>query len=240
MVAETGNLGISGKGVVLVVYPEGVYYVNVKSEDVPRIVNEHLLKGRIVKDLVFSGELVKGETVTLERPKEERIVLKGSGEIDPENIEEYIGIGGFEALGKSLFEMKPEDVVKEVKESGLRGRGGAGFPTGLKWSFTAPIQGEKYIICNADEGEPGTFKDRLIMEGVPYRLIEGMTIAGYAVGASKGFIYIRGEYDLSIKRVENAIKKCKEYNLLGKNILESNFSFDIEVRKGAGAYVCGE
>ncbi len=240
MVAQTGNLGISGKGVVIVVYPEGVYYVNVKSEDVERIVKEHLLKGRIVKDLVFSGEVVKGETVTLERPKEERIVLKGSGEIDPENIEEYIGIGGFEALGKALFEMKPEDVVKEVKESGLRGRGGAGFPTGLKWSFTAPLQGEKYIICNADEGEPGTFKDRLIMEGVPYRLIEGMTIAGYAVGATKGFIYIRGEYDLSIKMVENAIKKCKEYNLLGKNILESNFSFDIEVRKGAGAYVCGE
>ncbi|MEJ5229253.1 MAG: NADH-quinone oxidoreductase subunit NuoF, partial [Pseudothermotoga sp.] len=241
MVAETGNLGISGKGVVLVVYPEGVYYVNVKSEDVPRIVNEHLLKGRIVKDLVFSGELVKGETVTLERPKEERIVLKGSGEIDPENIEEYIGIGGFEALGKSLFEMKPEDVVKEVKESGLRGRGGAGFPTGLKWEFTAKVQADqKYVICNADEGEPGTFKDRLIMEGDPHSVVESMIICGYAVGATKGYIYIRGEYYGSVENIQKAIKDAYEYGLLGKNIMGSGFSFDLTVRLGAGAYICGE
>lgn len=240
MVTQSGNLGISGKGVVLVVYPEGVCYVNVKSDDVDRIIKEHLIKGKILKDLLIEDQVIKKDGVLFERPKEERIVLKGVGEIDPENIDEYKKIGGFEALEKSLLQMKPEDVINQVKESGLRGRGGAGFPTGLKWSFTAPLKGEKYIICNADEGEPGTFKDRLIMEGVPFRLIEGMIIAGYAIGASKGYIYIRGEYALSIKRIENSIKKCKEYNLLGKNILKSDFSFDIEVKKGAGAYVCGE
>ncbi|MDD3802793.1 MAG: NADH-ubiquinone oxidoreductase-F iron-sulfur binding region domain-containing protein [bacterium] len=240
MVAETGNLGISNKGVVVVVYPEGVIYVNVKADDVTKIMNEHIIKGRIVKDLVFSGEKVSGSSVKMELPKQNRVVLKGSGEVDPESLEEYIGIGGYEGLGKVLFEMKPQDVIDAVKKSGLRGRGGAGFPTGLKWSFTAPLQGEKYVICNADEGEPGTFKDRLIMEGVPFRLIEGMTIAGYAIGASKGFIYIRGEYALSIEKVNKAIETARKNNLLGKNILESTFSFDIEVRKGAGAYVCGE
>ncbi len=239
-VIETGNLGIMKKGVVVVVYPEGVYYVNVKSDDVDRIVEEHIVKGRIVKDLLYEGPVgeIKDEKI---EAKETRIVLKGSGEIEPLNIEEYIGIDGFAALGKALTEMKPEDVVEEVKKSGLRGRGGAGFPTGLKWSFTASIKDkEKFIVCNADEGEPGTFKDRLIMEGVPYRLIEGMILAGYAVGAHKGYIYVRGEYALSIERLEKAIETAKKYNLLGDNILETGFSFDIEIRKGAGAYVCGE
>ena len=239
-VTETGNLGIMGKDTVVVVYPEGVHYVNVKSDDVDRIIDEHIIKGRLVKELIFAGDFEDVKTEKAEIPEQTKIVLKGSGEINPDDIDEYIGLGGFEGLGKALTEMKPETIVEEIKNSGLRGRGGAGFPTGVKWSFTAPLDGEKFVICNADEGEPGTFKDRLIMEGVPYRLIEGMAIAGYAIGAHKGFIYIRGEYKLSIDRVNEAIKKCREYGLLGDNILETGFAFDLEVRKGAGAYVCGE
>lgn len=239
-IAETGNLGIINKGVVVVIYPEGVHYVNVTSDDVDRIIDEHIIKGRIVKDLLYSGDKAENCGPVTKSAEQTKVVLKGSGEIVPENIEEYIGIGGYEGLGKALTSMKPADVVDEVKKSSLRGRGGAGFPTGVKWTFTAPLEGEKYIICNADEGEPGTFKDRLIMEGVPYRLIEGMTIAGYAVGAKKGFIYIRGEYTLSIEKVQLAIDNAVKYNLLGKNILESGFDFEIEIRKGAGAYVCGE
>ncbi len=239
-VTETGNLGIMGKGVVAVVYPEGAYYVNISSEDVDRIIDEHIIKGRIVKDLLYEGEIGKSSEEKISAPQT-RVVLKGSGEINPEDIEEYIGIDGFSAMAKALGEMKPEDIVEEVKKAGLRGRGGAGFPTGLKWSFTSAIKDkEKFIVCNADEGEPGTFKDRLIMEGVPYRLIEGMVIAGYAIGSHKGYVYIRGEYALSIERLQKAIEKAREYNLLGKNILETGFDFDIEIRKGAGAYVCGE
>ena len=243
-VIETGPLGIIGKGVVMVVYPEGVYYGNVKPEDIPELVEEHFIKGRPLKRLmienIITPSVVVKEEVGLTK-RQVRIVLKNSGVINPESIEEYIASDGFDGLTKAIFEMKPEDVIKVVKDSGLRGRGGAGFPTGLKWEFTYKIPSdEKYVICNADEGEPGTFKDRLILEGDPYRIVEAMTIAGYAVGAKKGYIYIRGEYKLSIDRMQKAIQTAKEYGLLGDNILDSNFSFDIEVRKGAGAYICGE
>jgi NADH:ubiquinone oxidoreductase subunit F (NADH-binding)/(2Fe-2S) ferredoxin len=243
-VIETGPLGIIGKGVVMVVYPEGVYYGNVKLEDIPELVEEHFIKGRPLKRLmienIITPSVVVKEEVGLTK-RQVRIVLKNSGVINPESIEEYIASDGFDGLTKAIFEMKPEDVIKVVKDSGLRGRGGAGFPTGLKWEFTYKIPSdEKYVICNADEGEPGTFKDRLILEGDPYRIVEAMTIAGYAVGAKKGYIYIRGEYKLSIDHMQKAIQTAKEYGLLGDNILGSNFSFDIEVRKGAGAYICGE
>ena len=239
-VVETGTLGVSGQGVVLAVYPDGVFYGRVRPEDVEEIVEVHLLKGRPVERLRLPtaapvarpGEILGRQT---------RVVLRNVGVIDPENIEEYIAQGGYEALAKALFEMKPEEVIEEIRRSGLRGRGGAGFPTGLKWAAVRSAPGsEKYVICNADEGEPGTFKDRLILEGDPHRILEAMVIAGYAVGAKLGIIYVRGEYALSIRRLAKAIEQARAYGLLGENILESGFSFDIEVRPGAGAYVCGE
>jgi len=240
-VIDTGNLGLTGKGVVVVVYPEGIYYVNVTPQDAERIVDEHLLKGRVVKDLAYDAK-VSPEVVTMwKRKKTERVVLKHCGVINPESIEEYVAEGGYEALGRVVTEMSPQDVVDVVKASGLRGRGGAGFPAGLKWSFTLPLKDEvKYVICNADEGEPGTFKDRLILEGDPHRVLEGMAIAGYAIGARRGYIYIRGEYTLSIRRILLALEQARALNLLGTSIFESGFDFDIEVRMGAGAYVCGE
>ncbi len=239
-VMETGTLGVSGQGVVLAVYPEGVFYGRVQPADVPEIVEAHLLKGRPVTRL----RLPTG--MPLARPgqilgRQTRVVLRHVGVIDPENIEEYIAQGGYEALAKALFQMKPEEVIEEVRRSGLRGRGGAGFPTGVKWAAVRSAPGpEKYVICNADEGEPGTFKDRLILEGDPHRILEAMAIAGYAVGAKLGLIYVRGEYTLSLHRLSTAIAQARAYGLLGENILESGFSFDIEVRPGAGAYVCGE
>ncbi len=244
-VIETGSMGIIGKGVVILVEPDDVYYANVTAEDAREIVSEHLLKGRKVNRLVFEGKVdtssVSFRESALELKKQNRIVLANAGMINPESIEEYIAVNGYEALAKAVTEKKPEDIVNIVKASGLRGRGGAGFPTGLKWSFTAPLQNKpKYIVCNADEGEPGTFKDRLIMEGDPHKLLEGMALAGYAVGAEKGFIYIRGEYYLSIERTQKAIEDARNLGILGKNIFGSSFSFDIEIRKGAGAYVCGE
>ncbi|HPU29256.1 MAG TPA: NADH-quinone oxidoreductase subunit NuoF [Syntrophorhabdaceae bacterium] len=243
-VLETGSLGITGRGVVLVVYPEGIYYANVIVKDVPELVEEHLLKGRPLKRLILT-EAPKRTVITKEKTgllkEQPRIVLKNCGFINPENIDEYIAAGGYEAIAKVLHNMSPEDVVNEVKASGLMGRGGAGFPTGLKWEFAIKTpEDEKFVICNADEGEPGTFKDRLILEGDPHKLIEGMLIAGYAIKANTGFVYIRGEYGLSIERIEKAIADARAYGLLGKNILDSNFSFDIFVKKGAGAYVCGE
>ncbi|MCX7845596.1 MAG: NADH-quinone oxidoreductase subunit NuoF [Dictyoglomaceae bacterium] len=242
-VVETGTLGIIGKGVIMVVYPEGVFYGNVKVEDIPELVEEHFIKGRPLKRLIITATpppFVSREEVGLTK-KQTRIVLKNSGVINPESIEEYIAVGGFSALAKALTEMTPEDVILEVKNSGLRGRGGAGFPTGLKWEFTRRAQGdEKYILCNADEGEPGTFKDRLILEGDPYRIVEGMALAGYAIGARLGYIYIRGEYKLSIERMQKAIDTARNYGLLGENILGTDFSFDIYIKKGAGAYICGE
>ncbi len=243
-VLETGSVGITGQGVVLVVYPEGVYYSNVTAPDVPELVREHLLKGRILKRLVLS-EVPRQAVITKEKTgllkEQPRIVLRNSGVINPENIEEYIAAGGYEGMAKALTSMKPEGVIQEVKDSGLVGRGGAAFSAAMKWDFARKAAGDqKYIICNADEGEPGTFKDRLILEGDPHKLLEGMALAGYAVGATQGFVYIRGEYALSIERLNKAITDARAYGLLGKDILESGFDFDVTVMKGAGAYVCGE
>ena len=242
-VLETGSIGTTGQGVVIVVYPEGIYYGKVTVDDVPELVEEHLLKGRQVKRLVLS-EIPKQQVVTKQKTgmlkEQPRIVLRNSGIINPENIDEYIAEDGYEGAAKA-FALKPEGVVEEIRQSGLVGRGGAAFPTAMKWDFARKAPGsQKYIICNADEGEPGTFKDRLILEGDPHKLIEGMMIAGYAIGATKGFVYIRGEYSLSIERLEKAIAQARQYGLLGDNILESGFSFDLSVMKGAGAYVCGE
>lgn len=235
-VLEAGPLGFFGKGICLSVYPENVNYENVEVDDIPELVNEHFLKGRPVTRLMLDA----GTRFSPKFNYESRIVLRNSGIIDPENIDEYLGVGGYEAWEKALA-MKPMDIVEEVKKSGLRGRGGAGFPAGLKWSFTAPIECEqKYVVVNADEGEPGTFKDRLIMEGDPHQLLEGIMICAKAIGATKAYIYIRGEYKLSIQRLKKAIEQCYGYGLLGKNILESGFDLDIDLKIGAGAYVCGE
>jgi NADH-quinone oxidoreductase subunit F len=245
-VLETGTLGVVGQGVMLVVFPERVCYTRVKVEDIPRIVEEHLVKGRVVRNIEhFTLDIKPGvrEPYQLGLAREQkRIVLDKAWKIDPENLEEVLASGGYRGLEKILSSsLSPAAVIEEVKKSGLRGRGGAGFPTGMKWEFTRKAPGgEKYVICNADEGEPGTFKDRLILEGDPHKLIEGMEIAGYAIGSQKGYIYIRGEYDLSIRRMQKAMDQARQSNLLGKNILETGFSFDLEIKKGAGAYVCGE
>ncbi|MEW5825642.1 MAG: NADH-quinone oxidoreductase subunit NuoF [Candidatus Bipolaricaulota bacterium] len=236
-VIETGDVGIAGRGVVLVIYPDGVRYGRVAVADVAEIVSEHLLKGRPVERLRL-GPAPTRPTGLVRR--QARIVLENCGRIDPESLDEAIASGAYEAIAKLLeTQAQPADVVAEVKRSGLRGRGGAGFPTGLKWSFTGPGD-VKYIVCNADEGEPGTFKDRLILEGDPHRLLEGMMIAGYAVGASKGYVYVRGEYGLSIRRLQQAIDAARGAGLLGEHVLESPFAFDVEIKQGAGAYVCGE
>ncbi len=239
-VLETGSFGVYSDGVIFAIYPDEVFY-NVKTpEDVKLIVEEHLLKGRIVKKLGIDKALVKN-SISHHVKNETRIVLANIGVIDPENIEEYIAMDGYQAIGKALTQYKPEEIVNIIKESGLRGRGGAGFPTGKKWEFTANVKNTpKFILCNADEGEPGTFKDRLILEGDPHKVIEGMMIAGYAVGAEIGYIYIRGEYKSSIEKIKKAIEDAKKMGLLGKNIFGSGFSFDIKVELGAGAYVCGE
>jgi NADP-reducing hydrogenase subunit HndC len=242
-VVETGCLGISDRGPVMVVYPEGVTYCNLTVADIPQIVEEHLLKGRVVDRLVYRdatpGPVAAAQPAA--RKKEQRVVLKNIGLIDPTSIEEYIALGGYEALGKALTEMTPTQGIDTVKQSGLRGRGGAAFPTGVKWELTAKALGEtKYIICNSDEGEPGNFKDRLVLEGDPHSVVESMVIAGYAVGASKGYFYIRGEYHQSVAHLERAILAAREFGLLGTDIFGSGFDFDIEVFKGAGAYICGE
>jgi NADH:ubiquinone oxidoreductase subunit F (NADH-binding)/(2Fe-2S) ferredoxin len=243
-VVETGSLGIYNKGVVLVVFPDNIYYTGVTVENVAEIVSEHVVKGRIVEKLKYSkapGEAVKVEEKAPRFGKQLRVVLKNAGIIDPESIEEYIAHNGYQALGVALTEKKPNDILELVKASGLQGRGGAFFPSGVKWGFAAREKAEqKYIICNADEGEPGTFKDRLILEGDPHAIIEGMALGGYAVGASKGFIYIRGEYHMSIARINHSIEQAREKGLLGEKIFDTDFNFDIEVREGAGAYICGE
>ena len=246
-VLETGPVGISGKGVVLIVYPDRIYYYNVKPKDVKCLVEEHILKGKVCNNIENSFDIGKKKKVvdyeniglTREQP---RVVLDKCCLVNTFDIREVIARGGYAALEKILDEkIPPEAVIEEIKKSGLRGRGGAGFPTGLKWEFTRKASGdEKYVICNADEGEPGTYKDRLILEGDPHKLLEAMIIAGYAVGAEKGYIYVRGEYELSIKRLNQAIEDAKNMNLLGENILETGLNFDVEVKKGAGAYVCGE
>ncbi len=240
-VVETGALGIYDQGVVIAVFPDDVYYGNVTPVDVQEIVTEHLLKGRVVSRLVIDRSLSTKRLVEKELGKnQQKIVLRNAGLIDPASIDEYIARDGYAALAKALA-MHPSEVVQIVTDSKLLGRGGAGFPTGRKWSSVAVEPGdEKYVVCNADEGEPGTFKDRLILEGDPHSIVEAMTIAGYAVGAHVGIIYVRGEYGLSIARLKNAIEDAQRYGLLGNNILGTGFSFELEIYRGGGAYVCGE
>ena len=244
-VIKTGCFGLCALGPVMIVYPEGAFYSMVKPEDIPEIVSEHLLKGRIVTRLLYQ-ETVQEDTVkslnhTQFYAKQKRVALKNCGVIDPENINEYIGLDGYMALGKVLTEMTPEQVIQTIKDSGLRGRGGGGFPTGMKWSFAAAQPaGQKYVCCNADEGDPGAFMDRSVLEGDPHVVLEAMAIAGYAIGASQGYIYVRAEYPIAVKRLEIAIGQARENGLLGKNILGTGFDFDIELRLGAGAFVCGE
>ena len=244
-VIKTGCFGLCALGPIMVVYPEGSFYSAVKPEDIPEIVSEHLLKGRIVKRLLYS-ETVEEDTVkslneTQFYKKQHRVVLKNCGVIDPENVEEYIAYEGYAALGKVLTEMTPQQVIDTVLESGLRGRGGAGFPTGRKWSMAAANQADqKYVCCNADEGDPGAFMDRSILEGDPHVVLEAMAIAGYAIGATQGYIYVRAEYPIAVKRLEIAIAQAHEYGLLGDHIFGTDFSFDIGIRLGAGAFVCGE
>lgn len=241
-VVETGNLGIQSAGPAIVVYPDAVTYTKVSAADIPEIVEEHLLKGRPVKRLLYTGYTRSTTSDAAHRhTAEKRVVLRNIGIIDPMSIDEYIAMGGYEAVAKALTTMTPDEVTAEVKASGLKGRGGASFPTGLKWEFTAKAQGaNKMVICNADEGEPGNFKDRLIMEGDPHQIIEGMVIAGYAVGAHLGCIYIRGEYQQSVDHTLRAIAAAREMGLLGTDIMGTGFDFDIDVFKGAGAYICGE
>ncbi len=244
-IIETGCMGPCQFGPLMIVYPEGSFYIKLNEDKIARIVEEHLLKGRPVKE--FTWATPESRRIGEEKKqlpffeKQFKIVLSNCGRIDPDSIEEYIGTGGYEALGKVINEMTPEQVIDEIYKSGLRGRGGAGFPTGLKWKFAREASGnEKYVICNGDEGDPGAFMDRSICEGDPHAVIEGMEIAGYAIGANQGYIYIRAEYPLAVKRLQNSIQQAKKYGLLGKNIFGSSFNFDIEIRMGAGAFVCGE
>ncbi|MBQ2625378.1 MAG: NADH-quinone oxidoreductase subunit NuoF [Kiritimatiellae bacterium] len=243
-VVATGCLGFCEQGPIVKILPQGTFYVQVKAEDVKEIVAEHLVKGRVVQRLCYDPEQAKKLVAEANIPfyqKQYRIVLRNCGVIDPEKIEDYIARDGYKAIEKVLFEMTPEQVVDEMLKSGLRGRGGAGFPTGMKWKFAQQQpKGQKYMVCNADEGDPGAYMDRSTLEGDPHSILEAMTIAGYAIGASKGFIYIRAEYPLAIHRLEVAIAQAHELGLLGDDILGSGFSFDIELRFGAGAFVCGE
>ena len=244
-VIKTGCFGLCALGPIMIVYPEGAFYSMVKPEDIPEIVSEHLLKGRIVTRLLYQ-ETVQEDTVkslnhTQFYAKQKRVALKNCGVIDPENINEYIGLDGYMALGKVLTEMTPDQVIQTIKDSGLRGRGGGGFPTGVKWSFAAAQPaGQKYVCCNADEGDPGAFMDRSVLEGDPHVVLEAMAIAGYAIGASQGYIYVRAEYPIAVKRLEIAIGQARDYGLLGPDIFGSGFDFDLELRLGAGAFVCGE
>ena len=245
-VVRTGCFGLCALGPIVIVYPEGAFYTLVKPEDVSEIVEEHLLKGRIVKRLLYQETIVDEENIKSLNEidfykKQDRIALKNCGVINPESIDEYIAFGGYTALGKVLTEMKPQEVIDVIKESGLRGRGGGGFPTGLKWQFTAnSASDKKFVACNADEGDPGAFMDRSVLEGDPHAVIEAMAIAAYAVGADQGYIYIRAEYPIAVNRLQIAIDQAREYGLLGKNIFETGFNFDLDIRLGAGAFVCGE
>ena len=244
-VVITGCFGLCAEGPIIVVYPEGVMYTMVKVEDVEEIVNEHLIKGRPVKRLMAGDKDADDTTKSLDDvdffKRQVRVALRNCGVINPENIDEYIAFDGYKALAKALTEMTPEQVIEEIKKSGLRGRGGAGFPTGLKWELTRKSKSDKkYVLCNADEGDPGAFMDRSILEGDPHSIIEAMTIAAYAIGADQGYIYVRAEYPIAVKRLQIAIKQAQEYGLLGMNIFGTDFSFDLELRLGAGAFVCGE
>lgn len=248
-IVRTGCFGLCALGPVVIVYPDGTFYSRVQKEDVAEIVSEHLLKGRIVERLVYSDvdESVKEEAAhvslsdTTFYKSQRRVALRNCGVINPESIEEYIAMDGYAALGKALTEMTPEEVIKCVTDSGLRGRGGGGFPTGKKWSFTAANKADqKYVVCNADEGDPGAFMDRSVLEGDPHCIVEAMAICGYATGATEGYIYVRAEYPIAVARLKIAIEQAREYGLLGKNIFDSGFDFDLHVRLGAGAFVCGE
>src|SRR6056297_770720 len=244
-VIRTGCFGFCGQGPIVKIHPDNVFYVQVKLEDVADIVEEHIIKGRIVKRLLYEEPFYKRKVQSTSKmdfyKKQYRIALRNCGLINPEEIEEYIAFDGYEALGKVLLEMTPDKVTDILKDAGLRGRGGGGFPTGLKWEYTAQSpRGEKYIICNADEGDPGAFMDRSILEGDPHSVLEAMTIGGYATGANTGIIYIRAEYPLAIKRLNIAIEQARELGFLGKDIFASGFDFDISVKLGAGAFVCGE
>lgn len=243
-VVRTGCFGLCEAGPVVVIYPEGSFYSHVTVEDVPEIVSEHLLKGRLVKRLLYKEANEDVET-SLDNvsfyKKQKRVALRNCGVIDPEKIEEYIAFDGYKALGTCLSEYTPQKVIDIIKGSGLRGRGGGGFPTGLKWQFCNNTQNEqKYVICNADEGDPGAFMDRSVLEGDPHAVLEAMAIAGYAIGANMGYIYVRAEYPIAVKRLEIAIKQAREFGLLGEKIFGTDFNFDIEIRLGAGAFVCGE
>ncbi len=247
---QTGCFGLCALGPVVIVYPDGTFYSRVEVDDVKEIVNEHLLKGRPVERLIYSdtGSDEKVEDIknialsdTIFYKSQNRVVLRNCGVINPESIDEYIAMDGYAALGKVLTEMTPEDVIKCVTDSGLRGRGGGGFPTGRKWALTAPNQApQKYVVCNADEGDPGAFMDRSVLEGDPHCIIEAMAIAGYAIGATQGYVYVRAEYPIAVARLQIAIDQAREYGLLGKNIFGSGFDFDLHIRLGAGAFVCGE
>ncbi|MBQ4272308.1 MAG: NADH-quinone oxidoreductase subunit NuoF [Clostridia bacterium] len=245
-VVQTGCFGLCAAGPVVIIYPEGAFYSHVKIEDVEELVSEHLVKGRIVERLLHKDEedepnKLKALSETNFYKKQTRVALRNCGVINPENIDEYIAYDGYQALIKALTEMTPQGVIDELLKSGLRGRGGAGFPTGRKWQFTKDAPGDiKYVACNADEGDPGAFMDRSVLEGDPHAVLEAMTIAGYAVGAQQGYIYIRAEYPIAVERLRVAIGQAREYGLLGKNILGTGFNFDIDIRLGAGAFVCGE
>lgn len=245
-VVRTGCFGLCENGPICIVYPEGAFYSHIKVDDVERIVSEHLVKGRVVADLLYKKSVTEdGKIRSLEEidfyKKQKRVALRNCGVIDPENINEYIAFDGYKALAKALTEMSRDDVIDVILKSGLRGRGGAGFPTGLKWKFAkAPESDVKYVCCNADEGDPGAFMDRSIMEGDPHRMLEGMMIAAVACGATEGYIYVRAEYPLAVFRLRTAIEQAKEIGLLGKNILGSGFDFDLHINQGAGAFVCGE
>lgn len=247
MVVRTGCFGLCALGPIMIVYPEGTFYSMVKEEDIAEIVSEHLLKGRIVTRLVYDETVAENEIKSLKETdfykKQHRIALRNCGVINPECIDEYIGRNGYEALGKALKTMTPDDVIQIILDSGLRGRGGGGFPTGKKWQLARNLvkdADQKYVCCNADEGDPGAFMDRSVLEGDPHVVIEAMAIAGYAIGATQGYIYIRAEYPIAVQRLQIAIDQAREYGLLGKNIFDSGFDFDLDIRLGAGAFVCGE
>ncbi len=246
-IVKTGCFGLCERGPIMIVYPEGSFYSRVNVDEIPRIVDEHLIGGNPVKEFLYeetvAGDEIKSLDDTAFYKKQHRVALRNCGVIDPENINEYIGRDGYRALGKVLTEMKPEDVIQTILDSGLRGRGGGGFPTGMKWKLArniVPDADMKYVCCNADEGDPGAFMDRSVLEGDPHVVLEAMTIAGYAIGAKQGYIYVRAEYPIAVERLNIAIKQAREAGMLGKNIFGTDFSFDIDLRLGAGAFVCGE
>jgi NADH:ubiquinone oxidoreductase subunit F (NADH-binding)/(2Fe-2S) ferredoxin len=245
VVERTGCFGLCALGPIVIIYPEASFYSLVKPEDVEEIVNEHLIKGRVVKRLLYAetveDDIIKSIDEVDFYKKQVRVALRNCGVINPENIDEYIAFDGYKALEKVLTSMTPAEVIDTIKRSGLKGRGGGGFPTGIKWEFAAKSQADqKYVLCNADEGDPGAFMDRSVLEGDPHAVIEAMTIAAYAIGASQGYVYVRAEYPIAVKRLAIAISQAREYGLLGKNIMDTGFNFDLEIRLGAGAFVCGE